>query len=143
MRIDDAQRRARVARRHRLAPAARADDPVQVADDLVALHGTDPATVYLSMWARLRDPELAALDRALYDDRRLVRMLGMRRTMFVVPTDFAALLQAACTRAIAAQQRKLLAGYLKAAGIEGDPAAWLMDVEAGTLRALRRRGSAY
>ena len=143
MRIDTAQRRARLVRRHRLAPAARAKDPVVVADDLVALHGTDPATVYLSLWARLREPEFAAIDRALYDDRRLVRMLGMRRTVFVVPTGLAPVIQAACTRVIAAQQRKLLVGYLTQAGIDGDVATWLQDVEAGAARALAKRGSAY
>jgi hypothetical protein len=143
MRIDVAQRRARLMRRHRLLPAARAQDPVEVAEDLVALHGTDPATVYLSLWARLREADRAAIDRALYDQRCLVRMLGMRRTMFVVPTDFAPVLQASCTRAIAAQQRKLLLGYLAQAGVDGDVAAWLRDVEAGAARGLAGRGSAY
>ena len=61
-----------LVRRHRLVPAERAADPVVVAADLGALHGTDPTTVYLSLWARLREPEFAAIDRALYDDRRLV-----------------------------------------------------------------------
>jgi hypothetical protein len=42
------QRRARLALRHHLAPAARASGPVEVARDLVALHGTDPASVFLA-----------------------------------------------------------------------------------------------
>lgn len=142
-RIDAGQRRARLVRRHRLAPDLRAQEPAAVAEDLVALHGTDPATVYLSLWARLRAPDRPAIDEALYDQRRLVRMLGMRRTVFVVPTDLAHVVQAACTRAIAAQQRKLLLGYLAQAGIEGDVAAWLEDVEANTARGLHRRGAAY
>ena len=46
--IDDAERRARLAVRHRLLPARRTDDVVAIADDLVALHSSDPVTVYLS-----------------------------------------------------------------------------------------------
>jgi hypothetical protein len=41
------QRRARLALRHHLASAARASGPVEVARDLVALHGTDPASAFL------------------------------------------------------------------------------------------------
>ena len=55
--------------------------------DVVALHATDPATVHLSAAARMREPDVAAVERALYDERSLIRMLGMRRTMFVVPTS--------------------------------------------------------
>ena len=75
-----------------------------MARSLVALHATDPATVYLSLAARLVAPTVADIDRALYDDRTLLRMLGMRRTMFTAPVDVAPIIQAACTRAIAAQE---------------------------------------
>lgn len=87
--IDDRQRRARLARRHHLARPARAADVVPVAGDLVGLHGSDPATVFLSTWPRLRKPRttVTALEQALYADRWLVRTLCMRRTMFVVPVD--------------------------------------------------------
>ena len=61
-----------------------------MADALVALHSTDAATVYLSALARLEKPDTAEVERALYDDRTLVRMHGMRQTLFVVPADLAA-----------------------------------------------------
>src|SRR5919198_5486688 len=75
------ERRARIGRRHLLADSTKAEDPVEVADRLTGLHGTDPASVYVAASARLREPDFAAVERALYDDRRLVRMLAMRRTM--------------------------------------------------------------
>jgi hypothetical protein len=146
-RISDDERRARLVRRHHLAPAHRAADPVEVARGLVALHATDPASVYLSTAARLAEPDkaVADLEGALYEDRTLVRMLGMRRTVFVVPREQAAVVHAACTRAIAVQQRKLLVQHLVEGGVEAaraDPAGWLADVEESTLRALAARGTA-
>jgi len=145
--IGDGERRARLVRRHHLAPSCRAADPVEVARDLVALHATDPATVYLSTAARLAEPDKAvsALEGALYEDRTLVRLLGMRRTMFVVAREQAAVVHAACTRAIAVQQRKLLVQHLVEGGVSAaaaDPAGWLADVEESTLAALAARGTA-
>src|SRR3982074_2699517 len=99
LKIDSAERRARLGGRQHLAASAQAATPVEVARNLVALHGTDPATVYLSAAARLRNPSVAAIDSAMYDDKSLVRMLGMRRTMFSVPLELAPVIQAACTRA--------------------------------------------
>ncbi|WP_432824331.1 winged helix DNA-binding domain-containing protein [Dactylosporangium sp. CA-092794] len=139
--IDTAQRRARLARRHGLAgpvePGKGAED---VAADLVALHATDPATVYLSVAARLHAPLTGTLSDAIYERRTLLRMLGMRRTMFVIPAGFAPVVQAAATRAVAAEQRRLLLKHLADSGL-GD-AAWLAAVEESTYRALARRGSA-
>jgi Winged helix DNA-binding domain len=139
-RIGVDERRARLAVRHRLvAPAA---DPVEVADSLVALHGTDPASVFLSVLARQPAPDVAAIERALYDDRTLIRMLGMRRTVFTVSVDTAGVMQAACTRDIAVKQRKLLEQHLTAAGVT--PAGpWLRSVEEATVEALTARGEAF
>src|SRR4051812_36400666 len=69
-RIGIAERRARLGVRHLLA--ARAETALEVADALVALHGTDPASVYLSAAARMRAPDVAAIEREIYDERRLV-----------------------------------------------------------------------
>ena len=136
------ERRARLAMRHHLALSTRAADPVAVARSLVALHGTDAATVFLSVAARTHQPATAALERALYDERSLVRMLGMRRTVFVVPREVAAVVQRACTDDIALQQRKLLVRMLQGAGISDDVPGWLADVERSTLAALDARGEA-
>jgi hypothetical protein len=138
MRIPDDQRRARLGVRHRLAvPAA---DPVEAAGAVVALHSTDPASVFLSTRARTAPVPVEAIERALYTDRSLVRMLGMRRTVFVVPRDLAPVVQAACTTAIAAQQRRRYIQLLMQAGV-GD-GAWLAHLEEAAIRALAVRGEA-
>ena len=140
-RIGVEERRARLGLRHHLAGAARAG-VVEVARDLVGLHATDPATVYLAARARALDPGVAALEQALYEERRLVRILGMRRTMFIEPVELMGVVQAACTDAIAAQQRRLLFDLIGRAGLADDPPSWVEDVEKVTLRALEARGGA-
>jgi Winged helix DNA-binding domain len=135
------ERRARLGRRHHLAASARAG-VVEVARDLVGLHGTDPATVYLAARARMAEPDPAAVERALYDDRELVRILGMRRTMFVEPVELMPVIQAACTDAIAVQQRRLLVDMVGRAGLADDPPAWIEEVEAVAVRALEDLGGA-
>ena len=79
--LEVTERRARLARRHRLAAGHRAGDVVEAATSLVCLHGTDPATVYLSAWARVDGMTMTDLERALYVDRSLVKHLAMRRTV--------------------------------------------------------------
>lgn len=139
--IDVTERQARIGRRHRLAPSAQAASPLEVAESLVVLHATDPSTVHLSVAARIPGATVTDTEQALYDDRSLLRMLGMRRTVFVVPTTLAGVVQTACTDDIAIRQRKLLIKDLTAAGVP-DPANWLADVEAATAKALLARGSA-
>src|SRR3954449_9760277 len=141
-RISVAQRRARLGVRHHLAPTAQAPDVVAATRGMLALHGTDPATVYLSAWARVTGHLVPELEKALYDDRVLVRMLGMRRTVFVVPADVAPVVQSACTRAIAVRERRTTEKFLAEGAIADDPAAWLAEVEEATLAALRKRGTA-
>ena len=140
-RVDVDERRARLGIRHRLAGAPEGG-PAEVARALVALHATDPATVHLAAAARMRAPDVAAVEGALYDERSLIRMLGMRRTMFVVPDELAPVVQAACTHAIAARERARLVKRLGDAGIADDAGAWLAEVEESTLAALRARGEA-
>ncbi|HEY0688619.1 MAG TPA: winged helix DNA-binding domain-containing protein [Kribbella sp.] len=143
--ISAGERQARIGRRHRLAPSDQAAGAVQAAESMVVLHATDPATVHLSVAARVPGSEVAGTERALYDDRTLIRMLGMRRTVFVVPTGLAAVVQAACADEIAIKQRKLLVKHLTEAGIAADADAsgrWLRAVEESTATALALRGTA-
>ena len=135
------ERRARLARRHFLAPGSSARDAVELAGGLVGLHATDPATVFLA--ARARGVEGAELERALYEERSVLRMIGMRRTLFVLPLDLAAVVQAACTESILAASRRRYAKLIEGGGIASDGEAWLDEVGAETLRALEARGEAF
>src|SRR5215472_12370069 len=113
---------------------------------MIALHGTDPASVYLAAWARSADGHRAighaAVERALYQDGELLRMLGMRRTMFVVPAGLAPVIQAACTDQVAERMRKGLVRDLATAGVAGDAGRWLDEVGDATVKALTARGAA-
>jgi hypothetical protein len=140
VRIDVAQRRARLGVRHALAVR---DDrtPVEVARAVVALHATDPATVFLALRARSASLDVAAIEHALYADRSLVRMLGMRRTMFVLPLEEAAVVHAAASRAVAAEARRRYVKLLTDAGIAGG-GALLSELEDAAEAALLVRGVA-
>jgi len=141
--ISTEQRRARLAVRHHLAaPAATVAEAVA---GVVALHATDPATVHLSASARLAAAAVPLVEQALYEERTLLRLLGMRRTVFVTDVETAALVQAGCSADIEVKQRKLLEQHLGQQGHPEnvpEPAAWLKDVEASVEAALRARGSA-
>jgi hypothetical protein len=137
------ERRARLMRRHRLAVETRAGRPLEVVESLVALHSTDPATVFLSTRARSLEFRAESLEDALYEHRSLARMLGMRRTLWVVPRELAPVVHAACTRAVAARERTRLEGVVAQSGVTDDPAAWLDEMGAAALRAVEARGEAF
>jgi hypothetical protein len=143
-RLTVAERRARIGVRHHLAGSSRADDAVDLAEDLVGLHATDPATVFLSAASRLRRPDdaVGALERALYEERTLVRTLGMRRTMFVMPSDLVPVVQAACTDPLVPRERGRVVAMIEGAGLAADGASWLRTVEDKTLAALDDLGEA-
>jgi hypothetical protein len=137
------ERRARLAVRHRLVPSARTDDDVTaIAHDLVVAHATDPATMVLSLALRMANADPAAVERALYDDRTLVRMLGMRRTLFAVPVDLAPVVHASSTVAVAADERRKLEVLLEQAEIAPSPGPWLRRLEHKVLGVLEQLGEA-
>jgi hypothetical protein len=134
-----AQRRARLVARHQLAaPTASVTD---AAEALIALHATDPLTVYLSAWARTRCAT-ADVDAAVYEARHVVRMLGMRRTMFVLPASLVPVVQRACTDDVARRLRRQLERDLERLGGIADAGAWLREVGDSAVAALATRGSA-
>ncbi len=138
--IHDDERLARLGIRHRLATPA--SSVTEAATSLVGLHSSDPTTVYLSARARVSDFRHRDLEDALYDERSLVRMLGMRRTLWVIPRDLAAAMNEACTRDLAPPERRRLVTALEDQAIATDCEAWLSDVCERTLAALEDMGEA-
>ena len=112
-----------------------------MARGVVCLHSSDPATVYLSAWARITEPSIESVDRALYEDRQLIRMLAMRRTMFVVPVDDAPILHAAASLAVARTERRRNEQMVAMLGVH-DVGRWMRRAEAATLSALEQRDDA-
>lgn len=119
------ERRRRLGNRHRLVD--KASDVRSVVDSMVVLHATDPATVYLSTTARLVEPSIDVVATALYDDRSIVRILAMRRTLFVALVEDLPMVERSSTDAVAVSERQRLEGFLADSGI-ADPARWLADV---------------
>lgn len=138
--IDTAERRARLATRHFLAAPASSVD--QVAGSMVGLHSSDPVTVYLSLQARVDGFTHQQLEQSLYEERSLLRLLGMRRTMFVVPHDLGAIMEAGCTRLLAPAERRRLVKMVTEQGLTADGEAWVEAVSDATVAALERRGEA-
>lgn len=125
-RITDDVRRARLARRHLLLQSSRIESVPDIADAVVALHSSDPVTVYLAIAARSSALTVADIERALYDDRKVIRHHAMRRTLWVMTPDVATSAHAACTRKIAATERR------RTEKLAGTP-AWLDDAVADVI----------
>ncbi len=125
-RISINERKQRLGIRHLLTPGHRCVSSAPttnlvgtVADSLVALHSSDPASVYLSIAARCHGIALSDIDRGLYQNPSVVRHHGMRRTIWVVSAETATMMHSAVTIKIAAAERRRLLKVL------GRPEAWL------------------
>jgi hypothetical protein len=123
--LDDAERRTRLARRHALSPAHRAPDALAATRAMTVLHATEPATVHLSLQARVDDLTVADVDRVLYDERTVVKQLAMRRTLFCFPRELLPAAWGSASARVAAQLRPRLAKEVEAGGLADDGAAWL------------------
>jgi Winged helix DNA-binding domain len=134
--VDLAERRARLARRHRLAPGHCVADVLGAARSMVCLHGTDPATVYLSARARVEAMTVADMERALYVDRSLVKHLAMRRTLFVFPRETLPFAQAGASNRVADVERRRLIREVEQAGLHRDGQGWLSEASERVLVAL-------
>lgn len=128
--FSDDVRRRRLAVRHGLA---RPHDGVEAATRaMTVLHATEAATVHLALRARVEGVTVADVDRALYDERSLVKQLAVRRTLFVLPRDLLPAAWGSAARRVAVQQRALMVKDLVAGGV-ADPEAWLATAEADVL----------
>jgi hypothetical protein len=139
-RFTDDERRARLGVRHLLADATQVSSLAEAASALVVLHATDPATVFLEGWARMLDASPAAIERELYEEPSVLRMIAMRRTLFVVPLEDVAVVHAAASLAIAERERARTEKMLTDAGISANPAPHLAELEGLALATIRERG---
>jgi DNA glycosylase AlkZ-like len=103
---------------------------------MVCLHGTDPATIYLSAWVRVDGMRVPDLERALYVERSLVKHLAMRRTLFVFPRDTLRLAQAGVSNRVAEAERRRLVRDVEKAGLHADGGRWLFQASEQVLAAL-------
>jgi hypothetical protein len=145
IRISASERRRRLVRRHHLHGAA--SDVDTVATSLVGLHATEPALVHLAVLARSKVSTLSDVDSALHQRRSLVRWMGMRRTLFVLPRDVVPVVQAAAGHSVAAVMRRQLIRRLELNGAQpaipdGDVPGWLAALEGSVEHLLAARGSA-
>ncbi|MEV0132779.1 winged helix DNA-binding domain-containing protein [Dactylosporangium sp. NPDC050688] len=134
--VSDQQRRARLAVRHALAPAHRAGTPEAATRAMTVLHATEPATVHLACRARVADLHPADVDRALYQDRILVKQLAMRRTLFVFPRDLLPAVWPSASARVAATERARLAKDVVQSGLASAGGDWVDQARAAVLDAL-------
>ena len=134
--IPDDERRARLAVRHGIAAASRLSTPEAATRAMTVLHSTEPATVHLSLHARVDGLLVDDVERALYDDRSLVKQLAMRRTLFVFPRDLLPAAWGSASARVAAQLAARLAKEVEAAGHADDGAAWLDRARAEVVEAM-------
>ena len=109
---------------------------------MVVLHASDAPSVYLQARARMKRSSPAEIGRELYEERTALRMLAMRRTLFLVPLADVPIVNAAASRAIAEHERRRTLAMLADSGIGPDPAALMEELEAVGLAEVRRLGEA-
>lgn len=139
--VTRSERRARLAVRHGLA--RRVATPEDVVNALVAVHSSDPTSVYLAMWARIPGFSVEDLEKALYVDRSLVRHWAMRRTLWVVSRSLLPSLIASSTNSIGVTERRRTIKIIEDGGVAEDGDAWLEEVLPKTMDAIRASGAIF
>ena len=120
LRVTDDHRRARIARRHGLQADHRYDDIGTATTAMTALHATEPTTPHLALHARVRELTVDDVEAALYDERSLVKVMAMRRTLFVVTRELLPAVAGCAGRRVAEAEGRRLA---KEAGVLGGSSA--------------------
>src|SRR6516165_2183126 len=84
-------------RRHYLDQRLPAGNMLAVASRLCGLHAQVLSSAVLTLWARVEELDRYAVQRALWQDRTLVKTWAMRGTLHLVPSDDLPLWHAALT----------------------------------------------
>ena len=108
---------------------------------MTVLHSTEPATVYLSLRARVDDLTVADVEKALYVDRSLVKQLAMRRTLFVFPRDLLPAALGSASARVAGEQAARIARDVEKHGLADDGPAWV-EAACAAVRSRLSDGSA-
>jgi winged helix DNA-binding protein len=138
--IGDNERRRRIGVRHRLADGTKAASVAEAARSLVVLHATDPATVFLEVWARTTESSPEAIERQLYEEPTVLRMLAMRRTLWLVPLPDVPMIFAAGSRDVAERERPRTLKILADGMSVPYPADRFAELEEIALAAIRQHG---
>lgn len=103
---------------------------------MTVLHATEPATVYLSCWARVGSLAVEDVDRELYIERSIVKQLAMRRTLFVFPRDLLLAAWPSASARTAGNERAKISKDVVRTGLADDGNEWLDRARAAVLAVL-------
>ena len=138
--LGDHERRARLGTRHLLAGATKATSLAEAAAAMVVLHATDPSSVFLEARARMAASSPETIERELHDEPTVLRMLAMRRTLFLVALDDVAMIHAAGSGDVARRERPRTLQILADGASAPYPADHFAELEEIALAAIRERG---
>lgn len=144
MKVTDEERRKILVHRHAVGLGSSLT-PEDVVQRIVALHATDAASVSLQVLARSTTATLDDVRDALYTRRSLVRVMAMRRTLFVIDKQFMPVVQSGSSAGVARTLRTRLAKQLSTLPTDpviDDVPAFLDHLESGVDAALAASGTA-
>jgi hypothetical protein len=125
-----------MARRHALAPQCRVADAQAATRAMTVLHATEPATPYLSLFARVDSFTRADLEDALFGSKSLVKQLAMRRTLFVFSRNLLPAAVSSSSARVAQQEAGKLVKDLERSQVTDDGVSWLATAREAVLRRL-------
>jgi hypothetical protein len=99
--------------KHHLTPETKIDDPYQIALDICGLHSTSQSTPYLSLYSRSNSLQKEDLNIETYENKKLGKIRGMRKTVFIFPKEVLPYIYTATKK----QYAQRLEGYLERLGM--------------------------
>ncbi|MFX0015659.1 MAG: winged helix DNA-binding domain-containing protein [Promethearchaeota archaeon] len=83
-------------------------DLIKVIKDIGGLHATSSTTPYLSLFARTRDFTPEKLDNALYINKSLGKIRGIRKTLYIFPKEIIPIVSIATNNLVLNQSKRAL-----------------------------------
>ncbi len=116
-------------RRHHLDRRVPYKNMFEVVAEICCLHAQLMSSAELSLWARLEHLDPGTIERALWEDRSLVKTWAMRGTLHVLPAAAFPLWQAA----LSTYQHYLKPAWFRAFGVTREELEKMLDGIAGAL----------